>query len=713
MGLKPTYTSGLKPGQRPSLKLDTPIQFLKGVGPKLGDILSKKDIKDVKDLIEYYPRAYEDRRVARNISSLKPGELVSLKAQVASVSSYNMGKSRRKIYDVTLYDGSGKIHCKYFRVPYRGYFERFKVGELVRVVGKVTFYRSQIEFHHPDLEEINAEDEESKDQVLPIYPETEGLSTRHIQKMLAQVIREFDPAPPVELERLPRWIEEKYQLARRWVALKNIHIPPDQSGEDFVALKSEFHRRIIFEEFFWLELYLASKRSSFKDMSAKPLKSDFELVTKLVQSLSFKLTQAQRRSFKEIADDLAKPSPMHRLVQGDVGSGKTLVAFMSALIAIQNKQQVALMVPTEILAEQHFQNSKKYLEPLGVRVSLLTGAMKASEKQRVYEALSAGEIDICVGTHALIQEDVEFKNLALAIIDEQHRFGVEQRSLLKSKGQSPHFLIMTATPIPRTLAMTVYGDLDVSVIDELPVGRTPIVTRVVYEGARPKFMSFLKEQVQAGRQAYIVYPLVEESEKIDLKDAISQFERLKIDFPDFKIALLHGRMKPQEKDEVMRAFRSGHFQILVSTTVIEVGVDVANATLMVIEHAERFGLSQLHQLRGRVGRGSLKSYCILFLGRAVSIESRERVKIMEMTSDGFKISEADLEIRGPGEFLGRKQSGLPGFKLANLIRDVKILSEAREAAFSILERDPKLDRSEHQALKSELTKGSSQFVSVG
>ena len=365
--------------------------------------------------------------------------------------------------------------------------------------------------------------------------------------MLAQVIREFDPAPPVELERLPRWIEEKYQLARRWVALKNIHIPPDQSGEDFVALKSEFHRRIIFEEFFWLELYLASKRSSFKDMSAKPLKSDFELVTKLVQSLSFKLTQAQRRSFKEIADDLAKPSPMHRLVQGDVGSGKTLVAFMSALIAIQNKQQVALMVPTEILAEQHFQNSKKYLEPLGVRVSLLTGAMKASEKQRVYEALSAGEIDICVGTHALIQEDVEFKNLALAIIDEQHRFGVEQRSLLKSKGQSPHFLIMTATPIPRTLAMTVYGDLDVSVIDELPVGRTPIVTRVVYEGARPKFMSFLKEQVQAGRQAYIVYPLVEESEKIDLKDAISQFERLKIDFPDFKIALLHGRMKPRKR----------------------------------------------------------------------------------------------------------------------------------------------------------------------
>ncbi len=704
---------GQKPQHKPGLRLDTQIQFLKGVGPKLGEVLARKEIRVVQDLLENYPRAYEDRRAARNIASLKPNELVSLQAQIQNVSSYAMGKSNRKIYDVTLYDGSGKIHCRYFRVPYRGYFERFKVGQPVRVVGKVTFYRSMMEFHHPDLEEIKPEEEETKDQVLPIYPETEGLSTRQIQKMLAQVIREFDQAVPPEIERLPKWIEEKYDLVNRWKALKNIHIPPENAGADFVELKSQYHRRIIFEEFFWLELYLASKRSSFKDIIAEALKSDFELVTQLVQSLSFKLTNAQRRAFKEIADDLAKNSPMHRLVQGDVGSGKTLVAFMSALIAIQNKKQVALMVPTEILAGQHFLNSQKYLEPLGVRVGLLTGSMKASEKQKIYDQLANGEIDICVGTHALIQENVEFKDLALAIIDEQHRFGVEQRSMLKSKGKSPHFLIMTATPIPRTLAMTVYGDLDVSVIDELPAGRTPIVTRVVYDSARPKFMTFLKEQVLAGRQAYIVYPLVEESEKIDLKDAISQFERLKVDFPDFKIALLHGKMKPQEKEDVMIAFRKGDYQILVSTTVIEVGVDVANATLMVIEHAERFGLSQLHQLRGRVGRGNLKSYCILFMGKAVSIESRERVKIMETTSDGFKISEVDLEIRGPGEFLGRRQSGLPGFKLANLIRDVKILSEAREAAFSLLEKDPKLNQSEHQALKSELTKNGGSLASVG
>jgi ATP-dependent DNA helicase RecG len=721
MGLKTGQKAGQKLGEKsefkPGLKLDTQIQFLKGVGPKLGDVLSRKDIKTVQDLIEYYPRAYEDRRAARTISSLKPNELVSLKAQVASVSSYNMGKSRRKIYDVTLTDGSGKIHCKYFRVPYRGYFERFRVGETVRIVGKVTFYRSVLEFHHPDLEEIRPEEDEIKDQILPIYPETEGLSTRQIQKMLLQVISTFDKEKPDEIERIPKWIEEKYQLVQRWTALKNIHIPPadlaENKGGEFVELKSQFHRRIIFEEFFWLELYLASKRSTFKDMSASPLPSDFEMVTKLVHSLSFKLTQAQRRCFKEIADDLAKASPMHRLVQGDVGSGKTLVALMSALLAIQNKKQAAIMVPTEILAEQHFLNSKKLLEPLGVRVALLTGAMKAQEKAKVYEALKNGEIDFCIGTHALIQEGVEFKDLALAIIDEQHRFGVEQRANLKSKGKSPHFLIMTATPIPRTLAMTVYGDLDVSIIDELPLGRTPIVTRVAYDSTRPKVMSFLKEQILAGRQAYIVYPLVEESEKIDLKDAISQFERLKIEFPDFKIALLHGKMKSQEKEDVMRAFRKGDFQILVSTTVIEVGVDVPNSTLMIIEHAERFGLSQLHQLRGRVGRGTEKSFCILFLGKAVSIESRERVKIMELTSDGFKISEADLEIRGPGEFLGRRQSGLPGFKLANLIRDIKILSEAREAAFSLLEKDPKLIKSEHQAMKLELTRTGGSLSTVG
>lgn len=406
---------------------------------------------------------------------------------------------------------------------------------------------------------------------------------------------------------------------------------------------------------------------------------------------------------------------MHRLVQGDVGSGKTLVAFMAAALAAQNGFQTALMAPTEILAEQHFRNATKLFEPIGIRVGILTGSMKQAERSRVLSELKSGEIQIIVGTHALIEDEVEFANLGLSIIDEQHRFGVHQRSRLKRKGRSPHFLVMTATPIPRTLAMTVYGDLDVSVIDEMPPGRTPVQTRVGYESVRPKMMTFLKEQLARGRQAYVVYPLVEESEKIDLKDAVSAAQDLATALPGFTVALLHGKMKSDEKDAVMDRFRSGEAHVLVSTTVIEVGVDVPNATVMIVEHTERFGLSQLHQLRGRVGRGSHKSFCILMLGRAVSEEAKTRAQIMEKTTDGFKVAEADLEIRGPGEFMGTRQSGLPGFKMANLVRDVLILQDAREAAFEALERDPRLERSEHAWLRAELLKthGPTALASVG
>jgi ATP-dependent DNA helicase RecG len=715
------------------LRMDTQIQFLKGVGPKLGEILRKKGIATVQDLLEWYPRAYEDRRAARNIASLQPDELVSLKAQVLRVSSFNMGKSKRKIYDVTLRDATGKIHCKFFRVPYKGYFERFQPGQTVRVIGKVTYYRGQIEFHHPDLQDeaetgvsvdgaADASESpevrtEAHDDVLPIYPETEGLTTRQLMRMIASVFAQLKPQDVVDL--MPKSILTKYSLPTRFAALQQIHQPPKDAGKEFVEQKSPSHQRIIFEEFFWLELYLASRRAGLQREQAPAFQKDFALVKKLTQSLPFELTKAQRRAFLEIAEDLSVPHPMHRLVQGDVGSGKTLVALMSSLLAVQNGFQAAIMVPTELLAEQHYQNAKKYLEPLGITVGLLTGQMKAAERKQTYELLKSGVIQVCIGTHALIQDAVEFDKLGLVIIDEQHRFGVHQRSLLKQKGQIgdgiPHFLVMTATPIPRTLAMTVYGDLEVSVIDELPPGRTPIVTRVTYESARPKVIGFLKEQIRSGRQAYIVYPLVEESEKIDLKDAISQFERLKAELPEFKIALLHGKMKNQEKEDVMREFRSGAFQILVATTVIEVGVDVPNANLMLIEHSERFGLSQLHQLRGRVGRGAHKSYCVLMLGRAVSEESRARTAIMEKTSDGFKIAEADLEIRGPGEFLGARQSGLPGFKMANLVRDVQILQNARNSAFDILKRDPQLLLPEHQSLRSELlrTHGPTALASVG
>jgi ATP-dependent DNA helicase RecG len=766
-----------------SLKLETPIQFVKGVGPKLGDVLRKKGVDTVQHLLEWYPRAYEDRRAARNIASLKPDELVSLRAQVVRVGSFNMGKSSRKMYDVTLRDDTGKIHCKFFRVPYKGYFERFQPNQTVRVIGKVTHYRGQIEFHHPDIQDDSGDEGTSgeQDKVIPIYPESEGMTNRQIRKLLESSIAEIkktyagelsgkppelevsknryapqgasvpfvsssapklgksalgtrlptavrksrpagasnfiEPIPegPGPIEKLPDWLREKYKLVKRFEALENLHLPPSDAGEEFVALASPYHRRIIFEEFFWLELYLAAKKTGLKKEEAPAFKPKLDLVKKLRENLPFQFTGAQSRALDEIVADLGKPHPMHRLVQGDVGSGKTLVALAASLVAIENGFQSAIMVPTEILAEQHYQNAKKFLEPLGIQVGLLTGSMKGSERTQTNQMLKNGMIQIVVGTHALIQEDVEFKNLGLAVIDEQHRFGVHQRGELKRKGLSPHFLVMTATPIPRTLAMTVYGDLDVSVIDELPPGRSPVVTRVTYESKHEQVMQFLGDQLKAGRQAYVVYPLVEESEKIDLKDAQSAFEQMQAELPQYKVALLHGKMKPDEKDDVMRRFRSGEFQVLVSTTVIEVGVDVANANIMIIHHAERFGLSQLHQLRGRVGRGKHKSYCVLVLGRAVSDESRARCEIMEKTNDGFKIAEADLELRGPGEFLGARQSGLTGFKMANLVRDVKILQDARAAAFEIFERDVALKQSENRTLRDELLKthGATALASVG
>jgi ATP-dependent DNA helicase RecG len=763
-----------------SLKLDTPVQFLKGVGPKLGDTLKKKGIETIQDLLEWYPRAYEDRRAARNIASLRPDELVSLKAQVVRVSSFNMGKSTRKIYDVTLRDDTGKIHCKFFRTPYKGYFERFQPNQMVRVIGKVSHYRGQIEFMHPDIQDESGEDNAGEQDILiPVYPESEGLTNRQLRKMvdtaLEEIKLEYAPelsgAPPVEvkknryaptgpvpfipssqrepkmgksalssrlptsvrknrdarailvpevlgpppIEKLPEWTREKYALVKRFDAIEKVHKPPSDAGAEFIEQTSPYHRRIIFEEFFWLELYLASRKSGVKREGAPAFEPRLGMIDKLRKNLPFALTGAQDRSLQEIIRDLGKPHPMHRLVQGDVGSGKTLVALMASLVAIENGFQAVIMVPTEILAEQHWLNARKFFEPLGVTVGLLTGSMKQSERNQTNEMLKNGLIQFCVGTHALIQEGVEFKNLGLVIIDEQHRFGVHQRSELKKKGVSPHFLVMTATPIPRTLAMTVYGDLDVSVIDELPKGRVPIITRVTFESKRAQVMKFLKEQLEKGRQAFVVYPLVEESEKIDLKNAVTESERIRTELPQFKVGLLHGKMKSDEKEEVMRKFRAHEYDVLVSTTVIEVGVDVPNATVMMIEHAERFGLSQLHQLRGRVGRGEHKSYCILMLGHAVSEESRTRCEIMEKTNDGFKIAEADLEIRGPGEFLGSRQSGLPGFKMANLVRDVKILQDSRAAAFEIVEKDPDLMDPDHASLRNELLRahGATALVSVG
>ncbi len=694
------------------LSLETSIQYLKGVGPKLGDLFSRKGMKTLQELFEFYPRAYEDQRAARNIASLRPEDIVSIKARIHNVSAINMGRSQRKMYDVTVVDASGKIHCKYFRVPYRGYFERFTPHKEVRVVGKVIDYRGRLEFHHPDIRDIEP-DEVNQDALIPLYTEIEGLSTAKIMKLVRMAFTQMQEAdwPP---EVFPQWLLEKYKLISRKAALRELHYPEPDRALEYAEFKSKAHRRIIFEEFFWLELFLASRKAGFKKEQAPLISNSGRQLDILVKSLPFAMTGAQKRVFTEIKTDLEKGSPMHRMVQGDVGSGKTLVCFLAAVYASESHFQTCLMAPTEILAEQHFKSAQKFLGPLGLRVQLLTGKTKTSERRELFAQLASGEIDLLIGTHALIEDEVVFKQLGLVIIDEQHRFGVEQRGILKQKGASPHFLVMTATPIPRTLAMTVYGDLDVSIIDEMPPGRSPIQTRVIFETKRPQALDFMGEQVLKGRQAYVVYPLVEESEKIDLKDAVSEFEKLKARFPQFQVGLLHGKMKSSEKEEIMDLFRRNEIQILVSTTVIEVGVDVPNANMMMIEHAERFGLSQLHQLRGRVGRGEHKSFCVLIMGYAVSEEGRERTAFMEKTNDGFKIAEFDLEMRGPGEFMGTRQSGLAGFKMANIVRDMALLQEAREAAFEVLRKDPKLNFQDHKGLREELLKthGPAAFAGI-
>lgn len=676
-----------------ALQIDSEVQYVKGVGPKLGDLLRKRGIARVQDLLEFYPRTYEDRRTVRQIQSLVPDQLVSLKARILKVRSMPMGKSARRIWEVVLYDSTGRIACKYFRVPYKGYFERFQPQMEVRVIGKVTQYRGAIEFHHPDIHPIG-EEEDDENALIPIYTEIEGLTSSKIARVVKSGLIHDIP------DYLPPAIVQKYELLPLNRALREVHLPPPEQGDQFLNFTAPAQRRVIFDEFFMVEVNLAMKKAGIEKEKSTPISSSGKWSAQLKESLPFELTGAQLRSFEEIVGDLKKPHPMHRLVQGDVGSGKTLVALMAAAFTAEGDVQTALMVPTEILAEQHFRNSEKLLTPLGMKVALLTSQTKNKERTQILEDLKSGEIHIIIGTHALIQDDVEFKSLGLVIIDEQHRFGVEQRNKLKSKGLAPHFLVMTATPIPRTLAMTVYGDLDVSIIDELPKGRQPIVTRKTFQSKRDLVMGFVRDHVAKGRQAYIVYPLIEESENLDLKNALEEYEKICAEFKEFKVGLLHGRMKPQEKDDVMNAFRRGEIQILVSTTVIEVGVDVPNANIMVIEHAERFGLSQLHQLRGRVGRGEYKSFCILVLGYALSEEATQRAEIMESTSDGFKIAEADLEMRGPGEFLGTRQSGLPGFKMANLVRDVRILQEARAAAFELVARDPQLLKAENVALKA-------------
>ena len=687
-------------------RLLTPIQYVKGVGPKLAKLFEKKGIRTVEDALYFLPRCYEDRRNLKKISELKTGRKETGFGEIllSGVAFYQ--NKRKRVFEAVVGDGSGVITLKWFAGNERYLIDRFKKGRKLIFSGEVRWFRDQREIHHPDVEMVDEDIEKDYlnfKRIVPIHSETEGLHQRTLRKLIKNILDGYanELSSPI-----PQEIVERQDLIDFSEAFRRVHFPPD--GESMEVLnnhRSDGHRRIIFDEFFFLELGLALKKRGLTLETGIPFQTDGTLAQRLLDLLSFQLTRAQDKVWAEIREDLERPHPMNRLIQGDVGSGKTVVALLASLYVVECGYQAAIMAPTEVLVEQHYLNLHRWVEPLGVKVALLTSSIKGSEREDLYDRIRRGDIQLVIGTHAVIQEAVEFQRLGLAIIDEQHKFGVVQRGLLKKKGENPDVLVMTATPIPRTLAMTIYGDLDVSLIDEMPPGRMPVETKVFHESARGRVYRIVEEEVRKGRQAFIVYPLVEESEKLDLKDATRMAEHLQKDiFPEFRIGLLHGRMKSDEKEAIMMEFKEGKIQILVATTVIEVGIDIPNASVMVVEHAERFGLSQLHQLRGRIGRGRYPSKCILLAQYRSSEEARVRLRAMERTSDGFQIAEEDLNLRGPGEFFGIRQSGLPDFRVAHLVRDTPILIEARKEAFQLIQEDPELAHPSHAALKNILRK---------
>jgi len=678
------------------LRLDTPIQYCKGIGPKRAEMLRKLGMSTVEDALAYLPWRYEDRSNLKKIGRLSYGSYETVSGEVVSAEVVSTKRQKLKIFELLITDGSGMLVGSWFKQPFMQ--KMFKKGQRVMLSGVVKSnpYKGGIaQIDNPDYEIMDDEEADNlihTGRMVPIYRTTAGLSVRYLRSMMKTVL---DSCGGTMMEMLPQEIVSKYSLMPVPDAYYEVHFPTLEKNISMLNRgMSAAHRRLSFEELFVLELGLALRKQDVirekKGISFKPLD---RLEAELRKKLPFTLTGAQERVIAEIKRDMTAERPMNRLVQGDVGSGKTVVAMIASLLAIENAYQTCIMAPTEILAEQHYKSITALAQPLGVTVRSLTGSLKKKEKETVLADIESGTAQIVIGTHALIEVQVQFKRLGLAIIDEQHRFGVMQRSTLASKGYKPDVLVMTATPIPRTLAITVYGDLDVSVIDELPAGRSPVITRLYFESRRSEAYTFLETELRKGRQAYVVYPLVEESEKIDLKAATEMAAHMQKDiFPHWKIGLLHGRMKGNEKESVMASFTAGTINILVSTTVIEVGVDVPNATVMVIEHPERFGLAQLHQLRGRVGRGAYQSYCILMGPRMFAVEARERLTVFSRTNDGFKIAEEDLRLRGPGEFFGTRQSGIPDLRAANLIRDADLLEKARTEAFNLLLHDSQLSQ---------------------
>lgn len=682
------------------------IQFLKGVGPARAQMLRRLGIETIGDALALLPRRYDDRTNLKPIRSLQVGTQETFEGTILVSGSSRTGRGRR-LYEMIVGDATGTMRCLWFQFHEAYMRQRYRTGQHVIVTGEVrinAYSGQRKEVHHPDLELIEADEHEPlhTGRMVPVYPATEGLHQKTLRTVIKRIVDEY--AHQVE-DCLPPALRQRLRLLEASQALREVHFPTaDADLEALNHWSSEAHRRLVFEEFFLLELGLALRqRDTTIEERRIAYRGTGALADQLRTQLPFELTTAQEHVLAEIMANMRRPHPMNRLLQGDVGSGKTIVALLAMLLAIESGFQAAIMVPTEILAEQHYLTMHRLVEPLGVRVMLLTSAIKGSRRRELLETIAAGDVDLIVGTHALIQEGLEFKALGLAVIDEQHRFGVLQRATLKRKGYSPDVLVMTATPIPRTLAMTVYGDLEVSIIDELPPGRLPVITQLCYESRRGQSYELMRQVLRQGRQVYVVYPLIEESEKTDLRAATAMAEQLQREvLPEFRVGLLHGRLKSDQKEHIMRAFSTGDLEVLVSTTVIEVGVDVPNATLILVEHAERFGLAQLHQLRGRVGRSHHQAYCLLMADFPMSEEAKRRLQTLTEYDDGFMIAERDLEIRGPGEFLGTRQSGLPELRVAHLIRDQRVLAEARREAFALVAEDPHLSRPEHEGLRQAL-----------
>ena len=677
-----------------SFNLQNNIQYVKGVGPKRAKLLHHLGIHTVKDILFYFPRDYINKIINKRIVDLKINDIASVRAKIVSYGYISKYKSTR--FQLIISDGSGYLTCIWFKTtPWLE--KQFEVGKEIIVLGRLKYYYNRLCMLHPDFEFVDSKSEESfwtKRSYLPLYPLTEGLTNKIFRKIILNIFKsEFRIS-----ETIPENIRIVQELLPINQALRKIHMP---ETEDDITLS---RKRFVFEELFYLQLMLARRKVHWHKSEGISMQIKKTYTTQLKNILPFNLTSAQKRVLNEIVKDMKSPFQMNRLLQGDVGSGKTIIALFAMLLAIENGYQAAIMAPTEILATQHYFAITEFLKKIDVKIGLLLGG-NYKGKKKLKEHISKGEIDIVIGTHSLIQKDVVFRKLGIVIIDEQHRFGVIQRHSLTQKGQVPDKIVMSATPIPRSLALTVYGDLDISIIDELPPNRKEIYTSWITEDKKPQVYNFINKEIAKGRQVYVVCPLVEKSEKSYLRDATNTYEKLKSSvFRNHRVALLHGRMSNQEKDEIMHRFKDGRIDVLVSTTVIEVGIDVPNATIMLIEHAEHFGLSQLHQLRGRVGRGAFKSYCILAAYEPISEEALLRLNTMKETNDGFKISEIDLEIRGPGEFFGTEQSGMPRFRIANIVRDREILEQAHKIAFQIIAEDYDLELEKHKLIKEKYQK---------